>query len=271
MKSIEWMPFLGDRFWESEAVAAMDDSGVALYVWLLWRQFKNESLPGSDVLRTLPHRWQGKRWDRVWPQVCPCFDVGEDGRLRNELCSLKRDEMLGLVEAAREKGRKGGLARAKNQAAARTQVEPGLKPSLSTGQALNGTERNGTDRNGDERPPPAAGGSAAKPPRKAPTGPGAECAAHWEAEWARTRLGTSCDLIRGDHVAIANLLKRNEKHEVCRRMTAMLEDSDPWRAKNATPRLLESQWNSYAVTIRPASKAPTGLDAVAAVRAQRTQ
>lgn len=106
-----WMPFFGGNFWESERVARMDDSAGLLYVWLLWREFTNGPLPSPDVLRRLPHRWHAT-WDQVWPQVAPCFDVLEDGRLSNPVCAEQRRIALENSERARRSGAKGGLARA---------------------------------------------------------------------------------------------------------------------------------------------------------------
>lgn len=163
MKAIEWMPFLGDDFWESERVAGLDDSGVALYLWLLWRQFKNESLPGPEVLRTLPHRWQ-RNWGKVWPQVAPCFEVGADGRLRNQVCAEHRSAMLERVESARTNGRKGGRPPKPDQNPPVISGEPPGSIPLTQAKAPNGSYLNGTDQTGSEKngappradPPPAA-------------------------------------------------------------------------------------------------------------------
>lgn len=102
-----WMPFAGDDFWESERVASMDDSAALLYQWLIWRQFKHGSLPSPDVLRRLPHRW-GATWDIVWPQVAPCFEVLDDGRLENPRCREEREAALARSEKASRNGARGG-------------------------------------------------------------------------------------------------------------------------------------------------------------------
>lgn len=177
MKSLEWMPLFGDDFWESERVAGMDDSAALLYSWLLWRQFKHGDLPPADSLRRLPHRWPGKEFDRLWPQVKACFDVLDDGRLSNPRCAEERSKMLSRVEAARIKGSSGGRARAAARsstgiAPATAQAEPRHNHSSSTGQAQTGPDRD-QDRTGVSPPTPlrgkpaapACGGKTAKKPK----------------------------------------------------------------------------------------------------------
>jgi uncharacterized protein YdaU (DUF1376 family) len=112
----DWMPFFGDDYWDSERVAAMDDSAALLYSWLLWRQWKHGPLPGPEVLRRLPHRWQAN-WDALWPQVEPCFRKDEDGRLVNERCAFEKGIAVELSEAKVEAGRKGGRATQARRAA----------------------------------------------------------------------------------------------------------------------------------------------------------
>lgn len=111
MNALEWMPLFGDAFWESERVAAMDDSAVALYSWLLWRQFKHGDLPPLGVLRKIPSRWTGAAFDRLWPQVADCFDVLADGRLSNPRCHQEREGSLAMVERKRVSSARANRAR----------------------------------------------------------------------------------------------------------------------------------------------------------------
>lgn len=85
-----------------------------------------------------------------------------------------------------------------------------------------------------------------KKPRAPASGPNAECIRHWEAEWARTRMGARFRVTPADGVAVAWMLEDADPPEVFRRMTAMLEDAEPWIAKNASPRTLRSKWDAYA-------------------------
>jgi hypothetical protein len=253
------MPFLGDDFWESERVAAMDDSAGFLYLWLIWRQFKHESLPGPEVLRTLPHRWQ-RTWNKVWPQVAPCFDVGEDGRLRNAICAQHRTAMLERVDSARERSLKGVEARARKRGHAQPEVNLGSTSSGTTGQSLIGSDRIGSEEEGVP-PPPAAAPS--KPSRKDPTGPNADCARHWQAEWARTRAGTKYVLKPKDYAAIEDMLQVEPPDNVQRRMSACLDDSEPFMRKNASVTFLWSKWDAYAVVaaeVKRVAESPDDAD-----------
>jgi hypothetical protein len=87
----------------------------------------------------------------------------------------------------------------------------------------------------------------AKKPRKDPTGPQAECAEHWRREWARTRGGTKATLRTKDYVGIAWMLTQESPENVRARMTAILEDREAFMVKNASVKLLESKWDSYAL------------------------
>lgn len=107
----EWMPYFGDDFWESERVAAMSDAAIALYHWLLWYQWKHGDLPPPEKLRRLSHRFAA-RWAALWPQVAPCFEVLANGRLVNARCASERRISEDLRDAASERARRGGLAKA---------------------------------------------------------------------------------------------------------------------------------------------------------------
>lgn len=64
-----------------------------------------------------------------------------------------------------------------------------------------------------------------------------------------------CTFSTADGVAVSWMLKQGDEQEVRRRMTAMLEDPDAWIAKNASPSMLRSKWNAYAVAVRAHSHA----------------
>jgi hypothetical protein len=70
---------------------------------------------------------------------------------------------------------------------------------------------------------------------------------HWRAEWARTRPGTKATVRDKDRAAVAWMLEQESPEVVRARMTAMLEDPEPFVLKNASLRLLESKWDAYAV------------------------
>lgn len=104
------MPFYGDDFWESGRVVAMDDEAVALYMWLLWHEFKTGDLPPENTLRRLAMRWSD-RWETLWPQVMPCFKQLANGHFRNARCHGERKAALARSEAARQSGIKSAQSR----------------------------------------------------------------------------------------------------------------------------------------------------------------
>jgi hypothetical protein len=70
---------------------------------------------------------------------------------------------------------------------------------------------------------------------------------HWGREWARTRSGTKATVREKDRASVAWMLDQAEAENVRRRMTAMLEDPEPFVLKHASLKLLESKWDAYAV------------------------
>jgi len=94
-------------------------------------------------------------------------------------------------------------------------------------------------------------------PRRA--GGGTPLTRLWDQHWERTRLGVAFGWSAADAVSLAKCLKlaSGDQAEVERRMVALLESDDTWTAQNATPRILRSQWNKFAVTVlpRPRTKA----------------
>jgi hypothetical protein len=72
-----WMPFYGDRFFDSERVIVMEPAAKMLYLTALWRQWNHGALPSDDAtLRKLFTEYAAD-WDRLWPQVRPMFDLIE--------------------------------------------------------------------------------------------------------------------------------------------------------------------------------------------------
>ncbi len=184
----EWMPFFGDRFWESERVQELSDGALNLYQWLLWRQWKHESLPQPEALqRIVPHRW-GSRWADLWRELERFFEVCPDGRLRNATLATERAVAEKKREQASDKGRNGGRARAKKAAEAQLVASGKLNPSSSTGSAhaeaqAQAQVSTGPDRTVPDKPPvvPLPGdGPGSNPPAANPEPtPAAELRAWW--------------------------------------------------------------------------------------------
>lgn len=112
----------------------------------------------------------------------------------------------------------------------------------------------------------------ASKPRSPATGPQADRIRHWEAEWARTRLGQPWAWQPKDAVGVSKAIKLagTDGFEVDRRATRLLESSDPWLAANASPALLASRWNQLAVdvTSNGVPSEPKGFATLRAMAAQ---
>lgn len=116
MKPLDWMPWSGDDFWESDKVALMSDSAALLYAWLIWRQFKHGDLPPPQTTKLLVPGRFAPHWEQLWQQIADCFKVVDGGRLRNLRCHKDRTEALAAVERASKHGRAGGRASARKRA-----------------------------------------------------------------------------------------------------------------------------------------------------------
>ena len=274
------MPFFGDDFFEDENVAEMDDSAALLYQWLIWRQFKHGPLPSPDVLRRLPHRWQS-RWEELWPQVEARFPKNADGRLENPRCATERRIAIELATAAREKGRRGGLAAQARLAAkaektpsaaerrvgqdskpSSTTARPQLESGSSTAKAVvepspHQTETSPSLRSGESAreardSPPARRGREPGLPRASATGPHADLVRHFEAEWLRTRPEAGPYAVeRRDGVGASKALSMagGNLDEAKRRVTRMLDDADPWHFDRAGLHRLPGEWNRLGIDV----------------------
>lgn len=183
----EWMPRYGDWWLESERVDALSDGAYRLYDWLLWRQWKHESIP-ADPSSIVPARF-ARRWKALWAEVAPFFEVGEDGRLRNETCAAVREDAVWRREKGRLRGRNGAAVtnakrwgerrssdRSSDTASDRSSEEQAIAPESLAG-------RTGPDRTVPDKPPvvPLAGdGPGSRPPAAEPERtPASELSAWW--------------------------------------------------------------------------------------------
>ena len=82
------------------------------------------------------------------------------------------------------------------------------------------------------------------------TGRGTPLTRYWDSEWLRTR-GVPYAWTRQDAICLAKCaqLASQDQQEVERRIQALLGSPDRFNAENATPRLLLSKWNSFAVKV----------------------
>lgn len=247
MREGEWMPEFGDDFWGSERVAAMSDSAVLLYRWLLWRQWVDGDLPQPDVLRRLaPRGWGGPKWPKLWAEVAGCFDVLASGRLANARCAEEREIAFAIRASTSARASAGGHAKAA-RARAKAELEHRSGSASSVPQAgpehASGTSRATTeacpkhapgnapalhltspDQTGE--PPVAPRGGA--PHSIATTGePEHEQLAWWCGEWRR-RKGVAYPVVeRRDLEALRAVIAAafGNLDDVRRAMIALLDDA----------------------------------------------
>lgn len=247
----------------SRAVLTMPRAARSLYFDLLLRQSIDGSLPpDTKALASLTGETHAS-FLKLWRHCSKCFEKGEDGQLRNPRMEKERRADEEYRTAKADAGAKGAAKRWQNHASAngsamRSAIDPPIangSPSSSSSSAISSpTESAGVE------PPPAVE-APPKPKRAEPTGPQAECAAHWRAEWTRTRAGTRCGTLdKGAYVLIAWMLENADPENVRRRMTAILEDPEDFVHRKASLKLLRAQWDNYALTAAKPVKAPTPPD-----------
>ena len=135
---LPWMPFYGVDFYESEAVTLMSLEEEAMYLRLLWRQWREGSIPASGEAQALLGRGP------VSARVAAQFPCDPDGRCRNPKVESVRRKHIEIAEKRTEAGRKG---RAK-QLSAKEEGERRAQPRRSPGdrRAAPGHTDTDTDR-----------------------------------------------------------------------------------------------------------------------------
>lgn len=88
----------------------------------------------------------------------------------------------------------------------------------------------------------------------------------WDRCWDELRFGTTFAWIKLDAVRMSDALKlaKGDVQELERRIRALLGSNSQWKAENATPRVLVSQWNSLTVEVKPLSKSDKAMMALQA-------
>lgn len=104
-----WMPFYGVDFYESEAVTLMTLEEEAMYVRLLWRQWREGSLPADGPAQARLGRGP------ITARVAAQFPVCEDGRCRNPRMAEIREKQLATYEKRAEAGRRGRTKQLRNK------------------------------------------------------------------------------------------------------------------------------------------------------------
>jgi len=215
-----------------------------------------------------------KEFARLWPGLDRCFEL-ENGKLVNPRLEREREAQA----ANRERWQKLGQSGNDKQRAQRDsdgggsegldgRVDTPVRDAhgTPTGPRSEGSSSplSSTPQVIHESPseiPPVAlapgGGKPPKAPRKPPSGPQADLIRHFEAEWARTRPGVEMVFRTREAVAAAQLVKSPGLGESCRRVTRMLEDTNPWAVSSASLSQLNSSPNRWAADVpRVGARAP---------------
>ncbi len=272
-KSPAFQFYPGD-FLSDPKVQAMTTEEVGAYCLLLFQAWIDNGLPNDLVQIARRARLSASKFARVWPIVKHCWIESENGRLVNPRMERERAFQALNRDRLRSMAEKAASARWKKDSVMPDACGPHAEGMPNHARPIPDTRypipdtRNPTPSLEEQPANESPGVSKPKPPRKKPTGEHAETIQYWESEWTRTRLGTKCAFSTADGVAVAWMLKQGDAQEARRRMTLMLEDPDPWIAKNASPAMLRSKWNSYAVMVRPAVQ-PRGADMAEVFRSMK--
>lgn len=272
-----WVRFDSDELMKDGAASLLTPSEFAFHTMLVYRSFDRGHL--VDDIRIYVSLWGGrhKSLKKDWPAVKACWSKDKDGALFLDWIDDERESAEAHLKSVaerqkrwRDKKREQDLQKAQSNGLRDANVTDNVTPERRpTYERTNETY----ERDVRTEPPTPSGDSEDKPRRSRakPTGPQAECIQHWESEWSRTRLGDVFQIQSKDAIAVARMLKFKgvDAQEVKRRMTNMLESTDPWVAQNASPCLLQSKWAGYGVSVqlngsaRPgASQRVTGDDVV---------
>ncbi len=169
---LPWMPFYGTLFYEDESVALMEPAEEAIYLRLLWRQWREGSLPADHG--DLERLARGT----VSARVLELLPIGPDGRRRNPHMEEKRAKHQETQEKYAARGRK---ARAKQT---QTRQEAGNKPATSQPEAQEVRSKNEDIEKEDSSVRPLRA-SAGRRTTDTPANPPYEPKGGWPGEFAK--------------------------------------------------------------------------------------
>lgn len=128
---LPFMPFYGVDFYEDEAVSLMEAAEEAVCLRLLWRQWREGSLPADPIgLAGLA------RAGTVSPAVLGYFPVSPgDGRRRNQWLEEIREKHLLKGEKLSQAGKRGRAKQLSDPKVRPARGEARARPAASAGQA----------------------------------------------------------------------------------------------------------------------------------------
>lgn len=275
----EWMPWYGDDFWRSTRVAELSNDEALLYAWAIWQNWESGSLPADPeaVLRMAPGRF-ARCFEPAWKAVSRFFEVGPDGRLRNDRVARELCDAAEKMAKCSKAGLASGAARRRKylDRLALEQTLNGRSTDVGTERERNGNpDRDRTGRmtepdqkNPEQNPPPvgvpgAPVGKREKTPEQ--VAKAAEAARHreagkaaWQAAWAEHRPdGDPFEFAEKHSTVLRKMHAKHGTEKLRFKADALLSLMDPWVYANATPTLLATRWSQLG---QPVPRRMTALE-----------
>lgn len=249
-ESLPWFRVDPETVLAEDAVAAMEPAGFGLYWKVAFRVWRAGSLPTDETqLRAICRGWF-TNWDVDWPQVRAAM-VEVEGRLTIAWIEEERARGTRILAVQRSNGNLGGRPPKPKRNPRVSHGKPTAKPGQTDGQPVVSPSLSSSDSSSLTPEKTVSTGNpkaAAKKPRTVGSGDHPQLMDHWWQEWQRTR-GTPYAFQTKHGVAASKILKLPgvTLQEARRRVTRLLEHSDPWMAENASLCLVESRWNELGV------------------------
>jgi hypothetical protein len=108
---LSWMPLYGEDFFDAEVVELADPDAEALYLRLLWYQWRRGGIPTdpATIGKLVPGKY-ARRFRALWKQIERCFPIAGDHR-ENPRCASERAKALELLESKRRGAEAANAAR----------------------------------------------------------------------------------------------------------------------------------------------------------------
>jgi uncharacterized protein YdaU (DUF1376 family) len=117
MQPLPWFPFYDRDFFMDEKVKVMSNAQVGMYLRLLSHQWQEGSLPNDELALSRIALANPCEADELTTLVRACFvKNGRAGRLLNARLTQVKKEQEEKDQVNRDRARKGGLARSRQQA-----------------------------------------------------------------------------------------------------------------------------------------------------------
>lgn len=100
-----------DDFLTSPVVQNMSNTAIGIYMLLLMKQWRDESLPNDERQLRMISRSMAFGWDEFAPFLDDVFPVSEDGLRRNPRMAADREQIVKTQEERSKHGQKGAKGR----------------------------------------------------------------------------------------------------------------------------------------------------------------